>query len=170
MIRSKQTTLGKKMKDFLLLFILGSVLLFSCSKDEDNEPALPNYIGEFTVQTLRDECSDPNLNGSVAREQFGVCLFQADGSQNCIDITIILNEDMTYEFTSQITEIAGGFTNSRSPSRDMGIYEVNGVVLTLDPDRAMQTTMTLSSDGRSIDWLAATLDNDCDRIYGLERN
>ena len=152
-----------------LMFIcaLGCIMFVSCDKDEDSSP--PNYIGIFEANTIRDECSDPSLNGSVGRDQFGVCLFIAEG-QNCIDITLTLNENNTYQFTSQITEIRGGITNSMSPSTDNGSYEVNGRTLTLDPQSTNPTVMEISGDGNTIDWLVSSLSNGCDRFYGLMKN
>ncbi len=152
-------------KKSILLSLLAIVVLISCNKDDD-EPAIPNYVGSFEVNSLRDECPDPSLNGSITKEEMGVCLFVTDG-QNCIDLTLMLNQDETYSLTTQITEIRGGIINSKAPLTDTGIYEVNGNQLTLDPQSQDPTEMTIRSNGTSIDWIVTTLSNGCDRIYGL---
>ncbi len=150
---------------YILYTVLAFVLITSCNKDDD-EPAVPNYVGSFEVTSLRDQCQDPALNGSVAKEEMGVCLFVTDG-QNCIDLTLILNQDMTFALTTRITEIRGGIINSKAPLTDNGTYSVNGNQLTLNPQSLDPTEMTIVSNGTAIDWKVTTLSNGCDRIYGL---
>lgn len=149
----------------ILMLLLTVTFLISCNKDDDG-PAIPTYVGSFEVTTLRDECPDPSLNGSVAKEEMGVCLFVTDG-QNCIDLSIILNQDMTFSLTTRITEIRGGIINSKAPATDTGSYEVNGNQLILNPQSLDPTEMSIGGNGTTIDWKVTTLSNGCDRIYGL---
>ena len=142
-----------------------AAIFVACNKDDD-EPAVPNYIGTFEVSALRDDCTDPTLSGMVVREDQGVCLFVTDG-QNCIDIRLELNADMTYSLTTTITEIRGSSSNTRAPSTDRGNYEVTNNQLTLNPQATDPTVMSIGNNGSTIDWVVATLNNGCERIYGF---
>ncbi len=153
-------------KKSILFSTLILFLIIGCSKDD--EPAIPNYIGTFEANSLRDECQDPSLNASLDKEDLGVCLVVTDG-QNCIDISITLNEDMTFVFTTRITEIRGGIMNSKAPATDTGTYEVTGNQLTLNPQSPVPTPMILVNDGTGIDWVVDMLSNGCDRIYGFSK-
>ena len=150
-----------KTKYLVLLVLLG--FMISCAKE------VPAYVGNYTVNNLRDECTDPSKNVSVGRTEYGICLNVA-GGRDCIELKVELKEDLTYVLTTQITELrSGGVVNTKELISDDGPYTVTGDALVLSPSSSSPTNMKLINDNEGIDWFLSE-SNGCRRLYGLVKN
>ena len=150
-----------KTKWLALVVIIG--LFTSCAKE------VPEYVGNYTVSNLRDECTDPAKNVSVGRAEYGICLNVA-GGRDCIELKVELKEDMTYVLTSQITELrSGGAVNTKELKSDDGPYTVSGVDVVLSPSASSPTKMKLINGNKGLDWFISE-NNGCRRLYGLVKN
>lgn len=151
----------KEVFSICLLLVIGMV---SCSKEEE----APAWVGDYAVNSLRDECDDPSKGGSVARNEYGVCVNVA-GGKDCIELKIFLKSDNSYMLTSQVTELRTGSVNKRNQLEDVGTYTVSNTSLTLVNGKTNSTTqMVLINNFSGIDWEVSN-QNACRRLYSLQK-
>lgn len=144
---------------YIILTIIGILALSNCSSDG------PDFIGTYIVQSIQDECPDPSNNGSVNRDKDGVCLL-VSGEQECIDMTLLIEDGGTYSLTTQLVSINGGIRFSQAPETSTGTYITEGNDLTL---QGRNDVFELNDSETSLKWIVTTTSQGCDRSYTFNK-
>lgn len=138
----------------ILALLLCSVVLFSCNPDDNGNP-LDELIGTWDITALSiTDCNDPNDNSVDGQDIIG-CMTE-DGFEVCgaISFTFDVNGNVTSTFTSTITLLATGQTQTDSED-EISTFTINGNEITICSDGDCETatfsvagtTLTISESG-----------------------
>lgn len=124
------STLMVKYARILLSIILCTALVFSCDPDDDTNP-LDELIGTWDVTSLSiTDCNDPDDNSIDGQDIIG-CVTE-DGLEVCgaIALTFDENGNVTTSFTTTLTLVATGLTQTES-DEEVSTFTVNGDEITI---------------------------------------
>lgn len=146
--------------------ILGIILVISCKKED--EPV--DYTGTYKAVRLRSECTETSKNVSRNFDAVsGELCNTVTGGQDCFNLTLTLNADLTYTLQTRIREIrANGGLVTIKPATDKGNYTVSDQTLTLCTPGNSCITMKATTTSGELDWLVGT-SNNCNNIYTVRK-